>query len=90
MRRFFERIDLVDAFAGEASLAVEILINVGDGGRIWIDARMPRVDRSEVRAVCARQRHSDPRLYDAVAFRDAPDSFVVVGTIQRMGDRPYQ
>jgi hypothetical protein len=37
---FLERIDIVDAFAGEAALAVEILIHVGYSRRVRIDARM--------------------------------------------------
>src|SRR5690606_5109330 len=53
--RGLERIDVVDAFAGVAALAVQVLVDVGYGCRVRIDARMPGIDRREARLVCARQ-----------------------------------
>src|SRR6185437_4428489 len=44
VRRLLERIDVVDPFAREASLPVEILIDIGYRGGIRIDAGVPRVD----------------------------------------------
>src|SRR5580704_19213793 len=53
--RSLERVDIIDALPREAPLGEEILIDVGDGGRIWIDARATRGDRRKERAIRAFQ-----------------------------------
>jgi hypothetical protein len=53
VRGSLEGIDVVDAFAREASLAPQILIDVGHRNGVGIDARMTRMNRSEPRAVRA-------------------------------------
>ena len=90
MGSFLERIDIVYPFAGEAPFPVQILVNVGDRRRVWIDAGMPRVNRSKERSVRARQRHADTRLHDAIAFGHPADSFIVMRAVQRMRDRSHQ
>jgi hypothetical protein len=70
VRRPLEGIDVVDPLPGEASLAVEVLVDVGHRRRVGVDSRMPGMDRREVRAVRARQRDADPRLEDPVAADD--------------------
>ena len=42
--RRFERVDVVDALADVAALAKEILIDVGHGGRVRVDADVARED----------------------------------------------
>ncbi len=87
LRRTLEGIDVVDPLPGEAPLAVQVLVHVGHGRRVRIDARMPRVDGGEVRAIGARQRHADARLEDPVAAHDTPARGVVHGAVQRMRQR---
>ena len=45
-----ERRDLVDALAGKNTLAVKILVHVGNGPRVNVETRLPRVDGGEPRA----------------------------------------
>ena len=71
----FERrrkgIDVVESFAREYAFAEEILVDVGHGGRVGIDAGVAGVGAREERARRARHRHADARLQDAVALGDA-------------------
>src|ERR1700741_4913650 len=90
MRRFFEGIDVVDAFSGEASFTIEILVDVGDRGRVRVHTRMPGVNRSKHRSVSARQRYAYPWLHNAVAFGHPSDLLVVLRAVQRMRDRAHQ
>ena len=82
--RALECLDVVDALSGETALAVEVLVHVGDGGRIGVDARVSGVDGREDRPVRARQRHADARLQDPVAPDDAAEHGVVHGAVERV------
>ena len=84
VRRALEGLDVVDALSGEAALAVEVLVHVGDGGRIGVDARVSGMDGREDRPVRARQRHADARLQDPVAPDDAAENGVVHGAVERV------
>ena len=64
-----ERVDVVQSLAGEDALVEEILVDVGDGGRVRIDAGVAGVRAREERSRRARHRHADARLQDAVARR---------------------
>src|SRR5688500_8845259 len=86
VRRVLERIDVVDPFAGEAALAVKVLINVGDRRRIRVDAGMSRMDRGEVGAVRAGERNSYARLKNSVAAGDAADSRIEVRAVEGVGN----
>ena len=68
-----ERVDVVEALAGEDAFAEQILVGVGDRGRVGIDAGVPGVEPREQRAGRARERDADARLEDAVALGDAAD-----------------
>ncbi len=81
-----ERVDVVQALAGEDAFAEQVLIGVGDGGRVRIDASVAGVEAREQRSRRAHVGHADPRLQDAVAFDDAAGLGIEAGPIQRMGD----
>src|SRR5439155_3814792 len=65
-----ERVDVVDALADERAFAEQVLIDVTDGARVGIDARLAAEQARIARARRARQAHADPRLQDAVALDD--------------------
>ncbi len=81
-----ERVDVVQAFAGEDSFAEQILVGIRHGGGVRIDAGMAGVEAREQRAGGARECHADPRLQNAIAFGDAADFGIEAGPIGRMGD----
>ena len=68
-----ERVDVVQALAGEDALAEQVLVDVGDGRGVRIDAGVAGVDPGEERSGRARHRHADARLEDAVAGGDAAE-----------------
>src|SRR5690348_7049115 len=65
--RVLKRVDVVQALAGEAALAEEVLVNVGNGGRVRIDAGVAGKDLDQLRTRGARERNADARLQNAVA-----------------------
>ena len=70
--RGLEGVHVVDALAGVGALAEEILVHVGDGERVGIDAARAREDALEERALAAgRQRRRDARLQHRVALDHA-------------------
>ena len=73
LERGHERVDVVEALAGEDAFAEQILVGVGHGGRVGIDAGVPGVEPREQRAGRAREGDADARLQDAVALGDAAD-----------------
>ena len=83
-------IDVVDPLAGERALAEEILVHVGHGEGIGIEAARGGVHPLQHRAVLdTRQRRADPRLEDAVATAD-PAAGMEPGLVQRVGDLAHQ
>jgi hypothetical protein len=62
----------------------EVLVDIRDGTRIGVDARIAPFHARIPRPVCARQAHGNPRLKDAVPGNNALLAFVVLRTIQRM------
>ena len=82
--------DVVHPLAGEAPLAVEVLVDVGDGRGVGIDAGLARLDGGEERAIRAGERDADPRLEDAVAAHDPAERRVVLGAVERVGERADQ
>ena len=90
MRGLLECIDIVDALSGEASLAIQILIDIGHRRRVGIDARVTRVNRCKERAMRARERDADTRLDDAVTLGYPPNFLVVMRAIQWVRNRPDQ
>src|SRR5271166_4148528 len=51
---FFERINVVDSFAGVRTFAEQILVDVGGGGRVRVDAARPRKHLLEKRTLSLR------------------------------------
>ncbi len=90
VRGLLEGVDVVDPLPGEAPLAVEVLVDVGDRGGVRVHARVAGVDGGEARAVRAGQRDTHPRLEDAVAAHHAPARRVVDRAVERVGQRADQ
>ena len=81
-----EGVHIVEALAGEDSLAEEVLIGVRDRGRVGIDAGVAGVHPGEERPGRAGQGHAHPRLEDAVALGHPPEVRVEVRAIEGMRD----
>ena len=80
-----EGIDLVDALAGERPLSEQVLVDVGDGERVGIQALPGGVDRLEERGVLlGRQRGGDPGRQDRVPARHPPRTRVEPCPVQRV------
>ncbi len=62
--------DFVDAFAGEAALGVEVLVDVGDGAGVDIEAGLAGVDIGHARLRGGMDADADAGLQDAVALGD--------------------
>src|SRR5205823_3761417 len=85
VRCLLEGVYVINAFPCEAPLREQILINVRDRSRIWVDARMPGVDRGEIRTVRARERYTDPGLQNPVSLNDSSRARLVLGAVERVG-----
>ena len=81
-----ERVDVVQALAGEDAFLEQILIDVGDGGGVRVDAGVPGIRPREQRPGGAGHRHADAGLEDAIALGDAAQARVEPRSIQRVGD----
>ncbi|MCY1219812.1 hypothetical protein D9M72_318020 [compost metagenome] len=92
--RRFKGIDIIDALARIGALAKEILVDVGGGRRVGIDAARPGEDPLVERTLAAnRQRWRDARLENAVAAHDALPGRIEPWLVQRMGhlaDQPQR
>ena len=67
-QRALEGIDVIDALAGEAALAREVLVKVRDSEDVRVKSPVGREDALEDRGLGPRrQRRRDARLHDAVA-----------------------
>ena len=64
-------IDVIDTFADERALAEHILIHVGDGAGVGVDAGLAAEQSRIVRLVSAGKAHCHARLQDAVALSNA-------------------
>jgi hypothetical protein len=76
--------DFVDALAGEDALAVEVLVDVGDGACVDIEACFAGEEGGQARARGGLHADADPRLQDAVAMRDDATLGVDDGAVERM------
>ena len=86
-----ERVEVVDALPGEAPLAEQVLVDVGDGGRVRVDPGRPGEDPLERRSlVLRRKRRGDPRLEHAVAPGHPAGAQVEDRTVERMRDGPHE
>ena len=66
LQRRLHRVDVVEALAGEGALAEHVLIEVGDGEDVRVEAAIGREDALEERGfVAGGQRRRDARLQDA-------------------------
>ena len=67
---FAQGVDVVDPLADERAFLKNILIDVGDGARVGIDARLAGEEAGEPRAAGAGHADADARLKNAVALGD--------------------
>ena len=92
--RRLERVDVVDALAGERAFAEQVLVHVGRGRCVGVDARRAGEDLLVPRAVAAeRQRRCHARLQDRVAVDDPLPGDVEARRVDRMGhlaDQPQR
>ena len=70
VERPLEGIDLIDALADERAFLEQVLVNIGDGVRIRIDARITPPESRIPRPVRAGQAHGHTGLQDAVPLTD--------------------
>ena len=64
----FEGVDVVDALADERAFTEPILVDVGHGARVGVDAGVAAAQPRVAAAVAAGQTDTDARLQDAVAL----------------------
>ncbi|HEY8817239.1 MAG TPA: hypothetical protein VIM25_00260, partial [Candidatus Limnocylindrales bacterium] len=84
-----ERVEVVDPLASEAPLPKQVLVDVGDGGCIWVDPGRSGEDPLEDRCpVLGRERRGDPWLQHAVALGHPAGPRIEGRLVERMGDRP--
>ncbi len=88
--RGLERVDVVDALADVAALVKHVLVEIGHGRRVGIDADVPGEHAGEHRPVGADDADADARLQDAVAFGDALEAGIEARPVQRMRQRADQ
>ena len=84
IERLLEGIDVVDPLADKRAFAKHVLVDIRDGARVRVDARLPPVQPCIARAVRPRQTDRHARLQDAVALDDTPLRRVVARAIQRV------
>ena len=65
-----ECINIIDALADEGAFTEQVLVNIGHGTRIRIDAGLTCAHARIPRPVRAGQAHRHPRLKDAVPLND--------------------
>ncbi|TMQ68583.1 MAG: hypothetical protein E6K81_16510, partial [Candidatus Eisenbacteria bacterium] len=81
---------MVEPLAGEAAFAEQVLIGVGDRGRVGIDPGVPGIDAREQRAGRTRHRDAHPGLEDRIALDDPPERGVEARAIERVLDHADQ
>ena len=79
-----EGVDVVEALAREDALVEQVLVDVGHGRRVRIDAGVPGIQAREARARGAGHRHAHARLQDAVALDHAALPGVDARPVERM------
>src|SRR5262245_33248774 len=84
--RGIERVDVVKSFAGEDTLAEQVLVRIRYGGRIRVDPRVSGVQPREQRPGGAAERDADARLQDAVAGSHPSALGVELRAVERMRD----
>ena len=89
--RLLERVHVVDSLAREDSLAEEVLVHIGHGEGIEVDAPRAREDELEQGAPAdLGQRRGHPRLQEGVAFHDAPVCGIEAREVQGVRHRSDQ
>ena len=85
-----ESIHIVNSFSDKRTFLENILVHVGNGPRVRIDARIAGENPDKPGSPGARQTHADARLQDAIAFGDNPARAIEHRTVQRMGHRAHK
>ncbi len=89
--RRLEGVDVVDTLAGIGPFAEEVLVHVGNGGGIRIEAGRTRNDSLKERALAPRgKRRRDARLQHRIALDHATGDCIESRAIQGVGQFPDQ
>ena len=87
LQRRLEGVDVVKPLAGESAFSQQILIGIGHGEDIRVDAAIDREDAlEERRLVTGGERGRDARLQNAVAAHDLAGFLVDDRAVQRMAE----
>ena len=90
-QRAVHRLHVEQALATEAAFAEEVLINLGTGGAVGVQAAVAVEERVVAGgSVGRRQRRLDTRLQDAVAADDAAHRGVPARLVQRVRGHAHQ
>ena len=90
MQGGLEGVDLVDALARVGTLTEQVLVDVADRCRVWVDAGRREEHPLEVTEPPGPQESGHPGLEDAVALHDSSQHLVEPRPVERMGDRRDQ
>ena len=89
-QRPFEGINIVDALADERAFAEQVLVNIGNGARVRIDAELAGAHARIPRPARAGQAYRHPWLKNAVPRHDSLLAFVVARTIEWVRHGAYK
>ena len=90
VERALERIDVVDTLADERAFTEHVLVNIGNGACIRVDAGLASAQSRIARPVRPGQAHRHARLKDPIPLTDALLVCVVARTIQRVRHGRYE
>ena len=82
-----ESVDVVDTLAGETAQAKKVLVHIGHGSRIGVDAGRAREDPGKPRAYGTSQTQADARLQHAVTFHDPSLGGIETRPVERVAQR---
>src|SRR5580658_4287241 len=82
--------DLVDALSCKNPFTIEILIGVGDGAGVNVEASLSGKEGGQARTRCRADAHSNPRLQNAIALSNNAQPRVNDCLVQWMGNRSDQ
>src|SRR6266498_3228193 len=85
-KRRLKSIYIIQPFSRKTSFGEEVLVNIGCGGAVRIDAGVAGEDARETRTRAAFKRDADARLQDAVTAHDASRVRIELRAVEGMSD----
>src|SRR5688500_2541913 len=82
--RALKRVDVIEALPGEVTFAEKVLVNVGDRGRVRIDAGVAGENLDKLRTRGAGERDAYPWLKNSIPARYAVVVRIDARRVQRM------